>query len=100
MLRQFSVRRIVGFFLIDWLGSLAMLFCAAILRLRLGNLSKPAVAFLGGLHIQVGGVGGVPCNVGFPLPICTFFGGEVGNVWPLMLAVAVIWPVCFASFSV
>jgi len=84
MLRQFSVKRIVGFFLIDWFGSLVMLLYAAEMRARLGQLPKSTVAFLGGLHIQVGGVQG---ELGAPL-------------WPILIAVAIIWPVCFTSFSV
>lgn len=51
MLRQFSVRRIVGFFLTDWLGTLLMLALAGFLRTRMelsGTLREllPAEVFL------------------------------------------------------
>lgn len=85
MLRQFSVKRILGFFMLDWLGSLAMLLCAAMLRTRLGQLPKSVVDFLGSLHVQVGGAGGGP---GTNLP------------WLLFVAVLIIWPVFFFIFSI
>ena len=85
MLRQFSVRRIVGFFLLDWLGSLAMLLVAALLRSRLGQLPGSLLDFLSRLHIQVGGLGG---------------GSGTALLWPLLIAVAILWPVIFASYSV
>jgi exopolysaccharide biosynthesis polyprenyl glycosylphosphotransferase len=85
MLRQFSVRRIVGFFLLDWLGSLAMLLVAAALRNQLGRLSGSMLVFLSGLHIPVGGIGG---------------GSGTALLWPLLIAVAILWPVIFAGFSI
>jgi exopolysaccharide biosynthesis polyprenyl glycosylphosphotransferase len=88
MLRQFSVKRIVGFFLLDWLGSLTMLACAAWLRTPLGQLPSRVLAFLGRLHVQVGGISGAPELSGAILP------------WPLLIAVAILWPIIFNILSV
>jgi len=85
MLRQFSVKRVIGFLILDWLGSLAMLLCAAVLRNRLGQLPGFILDFLRTLHVQVGEVGG---GSGTNLP------------WLLFVAVLVIWPVFFSIFSV
>jgi exopolysaccharide biosynthesis polyprenyl glycosylphosphotransferase len=85
MLRQFSVKRIVGFFLLDWLGSLAMLICAALFRVRLGQLPGSVIDFLGRLHIQVGGIGE---------------GSGTDLLWPLFITVGLLWPIFFASFSI
>jgi exopolysaccharide biosynthesis polyprenyl glycosylphosphotransferase len=88
MLRQFSVKRIVGFFLIDWLGSLAMLACAVWLRAPLGQLPEGVLAFLGHLHVQVGGASGAPELSGAVMP------------WPVLIIVAVLWPIIFIIFSI
>ena len=85
MLRQFSVRRIVGFFLIDWLGSLAMLLCAALLRPLLGGVSGRLLNLLTLLHIQVGGVG---VEIDTTLP------------WSLVIAVSILWPIIFNTLAV
>ena len=87
-MRQFSVKRIVGFFLIDWLGSMAMLACAAWLRAPLGKLPDWMLAFLGRLHVQVGGLSGAAELSGAILP------------WPILIVVAVLWPIIFNIFSV
>ena len=87
MLRQFSVKRIVGFFVLDWLGTLAMLLCAVMLRNQLGQLPKVIVDFLGSLHVQVRGGGGLEVS-GPNLP------------WPIWIAVTIIWPVLFIIFAV
>ena len=114
MLRQFSVKRIVFFFLLDWLGSLAMLLEAAMLRARLGDLPQSVLDFLGRLHIQVGEAGngvsplqmrasiwGGAGNGVSPLQMrASIWGGAGGGVLPLLTAVAVLWPVCLIIFSV
>jgi exopolysaccharide biosynthesis polyprenyl glycosylphosphotransferase len=88
MLRQFSVRRMVGFFIIDWLGTLAVLLYALKLRKLLGLLPKVLLDFLVFLHIQVGGVGGLLDSSVAILP------------WPLLIAVAIIWPSLFVNLAV
>jgi len=88
MLRQFSVKRIIGFFLLDWLGSLAMLLCAGVLRARLGQLPRFVGDFVSSMEVQVGGVGGGPGVLGTSLP------------WPVFVAVLIIWPVFLSIFSV
>ena len=87
MLRQFSVKRIVGFFLIDWLGSLAMLFCAALLRSPLGELPSRLLNLLDSLHIQVGG-------------FTALFASSTVVPWPLVIAVSILWPILFNMLSV
>ncbi len=88
MLRQFSVKRILGFFLLDWLGSLAMLLCAAVVRARLGQLPGFVLDFVRSMEVRVGGVGGVPEASGTALP------------WPVLVAVLIIWPIFFSVYSV
>jgi exopolysaccharide biosynthesis polyprenyl glycosylphosphotransferase len=88
MLRQFSVRRIVGFFFFDCLGTLAMLFCAAIVRAKLGQLPSFVADFVRSTEVQVSGTGGVPGISGTNLP------------WPVFIAVLIIWPVSLFIFSV
>jgi exopolysaccharide biosynthesis polyprenyl glycosylphosphotransferase len=101
MLRQFSVKRMVGFFILDWLGSLVMLLCAAMLRACLGQLPKSVVDFLGSLHVQVGGAGGGVGGGVSPLQMwASIWGGAGGGVWPLLIAVTIIWPIFFIIFSV
>ena len=88
MLRQFSVRRIVGFFLFDCLGTLAMLFCAAIVRARLWQLPSFVADFVGSTEVQASGISGVSGISGADLP------------WPVFVAVLIIWPVSLFIFSV
>jgi exopolysaccharide biosynthesis polyprenyl glycosylphosphotransferase len=78
MLRQFSTERIVGFFLVDLLGTLSMLLLAAGLRDRVGDL--PA---LPGIVEEWPGAYGV------------------GTLPPQAIAlVTLIWPAFFVAFSV
>jgi len=89
MLRQFSTKRIIGFFLIDWLGTLAMLASAAFLRIELGRLPQPFVDLLQTLQIQVGSEVSL---------------GGFGTRWmlstPGFILVALIWPFYLITFSV
>ena len=55
MLREFSVKRIIGFFLLDWLGSLAMLYIAGYMRYFLGNLPTRFIQLIQEQGIEVGG---------------------------------------------
>jgi exopolysaccharide biosynthesis polyprenyl glycosylphosphotransferase len=86
MLRKFSTRRIIVFFLLDWLGTLAVLFISTGLRAAW----KVPPQFLNDL-IQVLGI-----------PSWT---GEINN-WEFMIVpqvfvlVAIIWPIFFIIFSV
>ena len=54
----------------------------------LGSITRPAAFFLGRLHVQVGGFAGPPDLSSMILP------------WPVLIAVAVLWPILFATFSV
>jgi exopolysaccharide biosynthesis polyprenyl glycosylphosphotransferase len=86
MLRRFSTRRIIGFFLLDWLGTLAVLFVSTGLRAEWKS-PPPILSSL----IQALGI-----------PSWT---GEIGN-WEVMIVpqvfvlVAIIWPVFFIIFLV
>jgi exopolysaccharide biosynthesis polyprenyl glycosylphosphotransferase len=86
MLRQFSTRRIVVFFLFDWLATLGALTLALQLRVWMGNLPPGITGLLQRAGISV-------------------------NQWPiaainqllvpqLMLLVAIIWPFSFLIFNV
>jgi exopolysaccharide biosynthesis polyprenyl glycosylphosphotransferase len=55
MLRQFSTKRVIGFFLIDWIGSQAMLYLAALLRAELGHLPQWLIDLIQRLEIPEGG---------------------------------------------
>lgn len=87
MLRQFSLQRILGFFTIDWLGTLSMLFAASYLRAEMGHLPEPLVSLMNTLHIQTYGFwrDAVPGEI---LPAQVF------------LLVAVLWPFYLIVFSV
>jgi exopolysaccharide biosynthesis polyprenyl glycosylphosphotransferase len=87
MLREFSLKRIVGFFLIDWLGSLAMLFVAGSLRSLIGNLPAGIIQAIQKQGIIVGGASGIaPLLSSVPIPV--------------YLLVVLIWPLVFTSLNV
>jgi exopolysaccharide biosynthesis polyprenyl glycosylphosphotransferase len=88
MLRRFSFRRIVGFFLLDWLGTLGLLLLADFLRLKMGSLPGPLDSLLRGLQIQTGSVEVLTPTLGANLP------------FPVFLLVAAIWPFFLTTFSV
>lgn len=86
MLRQFSPLRIVTFFLIDWLGTLGILFLAGVLRSTVGILPQPLIEALRALQIPL-------------------YAGEVGTATgiltvPVVVIVAIIWPLFFNVFAV
>jgi len=89
MLRQFSTKRIVGFFLLDWFGTLVMLLLAAFLRVRLGDLPEPLLNLVESLNVTLGGTQpGVASSTILSLST------------RVVLLVAVIWPAMFVVFSV
>jgi exopolysaccharide biosynthesis polyprenyl glycosylphosphotransferase len=87
MLRQFSVRRVLIFAVIDWLGTLTMLFLAAWLRTRSVNVTHPFANLLLALRIPHSLNGSAPGWVDIVTP-------------PVFALVAIIWPCCFIVFSV
>jgi exopolysaccharide biosynthesis polyprenyl glycosylphosphotransferase len=87
MLREFRLRRIVFFFLVDWLGSLVMLALAGMARSDLGELPALWSDALALIRIPVGGT--VDPEVKFSgVPIEVF------------ALVAMIWPLAFVSLAV
>jgi exopolysaccharide biosynthesis polyprenyl glycosylphosphotransferase len=89
MLRRFSARRIAGFFLLDWLGTLAMLHLATLLRIELGRLPEPWTTLLRTLGISVGGM---PPPQG-ALPPGPLLAGA-------FVLAAAVWPISFVALSV
>jgi exopolysaccharide biosynthesis polyprenyl glycosylphosphotransferase len=87
MLRQFSARRILGFLILDWPGTLVMLFFAAELRTQWMRLPDPFVALLAALRIPYAASTVTPDPASIVLP-------EVA------LLVALIWPVFLLLFKV
>jgi exopolysaccharide biosynthesis polyprenyl glycosylphosphotransferase len=85
MLRQFSTRRIIGFFLLDWLGTLGLLLASASLRVRLGDLPPWFVTFLRSIQIDV---------------TTRWFRPEELIEFPVFVVVAFLWPFFFIIFSV
>jgi exopolysaccharide biosynthesis polyprenyl glycosylphosphotransferase len=86
MLCQFSINRIVVFFLLDWLGTLGMLLLAGLLHADLGDLPPPLVTSLQALRIPLGGF----------RPVA----GLDDLLSPIVVLVALIWPFFFVEFSV
>lgn len=90
MLRQFSARRIIFFFLLDWISTLALFYFSSKLRPELGNLPDTfleVLAFMGIMH----GVDGVNWIAVDPNQIL------IPQVFGL---IALIWPFYFFIFSV
>ena len=90
MLRQFSARRIIFFFLIDLLGTLAMLYLAASLRVKFGPLPDAFLALLSLMGIRPGGAWADWASVD-PSFILTS---------QVFVLIALIWPFYFFVFSV
>ena len=82
MLRRFSIKRIFGFFLVDWLGSIAILVWASLLRVDLGNLPAWLVDRLQTLQITVGSEGQI-------------VSGNYIYKLSVLVLVAIIWPIFF-----
>ena len=90
MLRQFSARRILFFFLLDWLGTLAMLYLAASLRVKFGNLPDAFLALLSLMGIRPGGAWADWTAVDPSLILTS----------QVFILIALIWPFYFFVFSV
>ena len=90
MLHQFSTRRIVGLFLIDWWGSLGCLLAAYLARTGYGSLPAFLVNLLDPLQITVGsgGPGSSPVLAGWWALV------------PILALVTLIWPFFFIVFSI
>ena len=90
MLRQFSARRILFFFLFDWLGTLTMLYLAASLRIEFGNLPDAFLALLSRMGIHPGGAWADWTAV------------DPGRILTsqVFVLIALIWPFYFFVFSV
>jgi exopolysaccharide biosynthesis polyprenyl glycosylphosphotransferase len=86
MLRQFSIKRILGFAVLDWLGTLGMLLLAAYLRAWLGNIPGPVVELARSLQI----------------PIRTWEVNAASDTLTpqVFFLVSVIWPFFFIVFHV
>lgn len=90
MLRQFSTKRVIGFFLIDWLGTLAALYTAVLLRAEFGHLPPWLLNLIQLLEIPEGGHW-VDWAVANPIDIMS----------PYVFAlVALIWPFFLFLFSI
>ena len=87
MLRRFSSRRIITFFLLDWLGTLLVLGAAVYLRAEIGRLPKPVTDLMQLLQIRLYNFWGDPPLTEL-LPLQVF------------LLVALIWPFFLVIFSV
>jgi exopolysaccharide biosynthesis polyprenyl glycosylphosphotransferase len=86
MLRQYSTKRIIGFFLLDWLGTIAVLFAAFYLRLWMGRLPEPLIRLLELMQISYSDF--LLANPKLLLPE------------PVFLLVAIVWPFFLFVFSV
>jgi exopolysaccharide biosynthesis polyprenyl glycosylphosphotransferase len=90
MLRQFSTRRVVFFFLFDWLGTLAMFYLAASLRVEVGNLPDAFLALLRLMGIPQGGT----------LTEWATASPSLFLVPQVLILIALTWPSCFITFSI
>ena len=88
MLRKFSTKRIVGFLLLDWFGSLACLYLADWLRSRILDLPPGINEALQTMNIPIGGI-----QVTESVSVLT-------AVDLVAIMVGVIWPFFFAVFSI
>jgi exopolysaccharide biosynthesis polyprenyl glycosylphosphotransferase len=87
MIREFSIKRTVIFFLTDWLGSVAMLYLAGNLRSLISSMPAGLIQFMERRGVLVGGAGGIAQAL-------------QGVPWPVFIMVAIIWPVVFSIQSV
>jgi len=84
MLRRFSSRRIITFFLLDWLGTLLVLLLAVYLRAEIGRLPEPVTNLMQFLQIQLNNFWREP-PLAELLPAPVFF--LVALIWPFFLIV-------------
>lgn len=87
MLRRFNTGQVIGFFLFDWFGTLAVLVTATYLRVKIGVLPVPFVLFLEKLQIPV-------------VKWWDQLTPEDILAGPVVLLVSIIWPAFFLLFSV
>jgi len=90
MLRQFSAKRIIFFFMFDWLGTLALFYFSSLLRPEIGNLPKAFLDVLAYMGI---------------LPTANFvdwFAVDPNQILipQVFILIALIWPFYFFVFSV
>ena len=87
MLRRFSTRRVIGFLLMDWLGTIGMLILATYLRLEIGEIPMLLLDLLEEIQIPV---------VGW------WAGLQYADILasPILVLVSIIWPFFFVIFSV
>jgi exopolysaccharide biosynthesis polyprenyl glycosylphosphotransferase len=86
MLRQYSTKRIIAFFFLDWLGSVAVLFAAFYVRVWMGRLPEPLIQLLELMRISYSDF--LKANPSQLLPE------------PVFLLIAIIWPFFLIVFSV
>jgi len=86
MLRQFSTRRIIGFVMFDWLGTLCTLLLASYLRTWLGTAPESLVTFSRALGIPIR-----EWAVSTPTDALT---------WQVFILVSLLWPFFFVVFHV
>ncbi|MFQ5743016.1 MAG: sugar transferase [Acidobacteriota bacterium] len=87
MLRQFSFRRIVVLFLLDWLGTIGLAVAAAYIRSKVWTLPRPLVEFLQ--------------DLGMPVYLASSPQEPFRLLPPQVLPLIVlIWPVVFITFSI
>ena len=88
MLREFSHRRIGVLFAIDWLGTLAIFLCAALIRAQVGSLPPWAASLLGFFRITADEAWDP--NV------------APGDIYPVqvLVLIAAIWPIVLVGSSV
>lgn len=86
MLRQFSHKRIIGFALFDWLGTLLMLWVASYLRVWLGGVPNLMLGLADRLNI--------------PVRAWEVFSRSDTLSWQVFVLVSLIWPALFVAFHV
>jgi len=87
MLRQFSTKRIIGSFILDWLGTLGMLVLATYLRVQIGFLPQLLLTLLETMQI----------------PVVNWWAGIQPDdilALPIMIIISIILPFFFIVFSV
>lgn len=86
MLRQFSTRRVVGSFILDWLGTLGVLLLAAYLRGQFNTAPALIIRFANLLQISINR--------------WEITGPSAVFIPQVFILVALIWPFFFIAFSV
>jgi exopolysaccharide biosynthesis polyprenyl glycosylphosphotransferase len=87
MLRTFSTKRIISFFIFDWFATFGSLFAASYLRAEIGRLPEPLLQLMETLRIQ---------NYSFWNDAML----EMLLPSPVFILVGIIWPFFLVLFSV